>query len=272
VPEPNEKKLDFLKREEIKTMSKDIAALREKEAGRQREKVSKISIEEKIEKKPVPEPTKKVFEEPKRKEEISRKIDGEAEARRRIAELLQKQEEIKVDEPTAKPEFPKRQEPPPVRSLNEKTETVAPLAEPEIKEEAPNIQKDFEAEKKKILAAIEEENRSIPQKGETAEPGDTVAETEEDLVFSQPKAEIPPVAQIKEQTTAETAEKEAIERLKAEAGKQGIKQGIGLPKLSTPKSGPFLKKFIVRFILLILSNAIIFFILTFWWWYFKERG
>jgi len=53
IPKPNEKKeekLEFLKRDEIQTMEKDVAKLREGEAQKERERVSSLMPEEKTEK------------------------------------------------------------------------------------------------------------------------------------------------------------------------------------------------------------------------------
>lgn len=44
----NEEKLEFLKREEIRTMEKDVASLREAEAKAEREKIAKFKTEEKV--------------------------------------------------------------------------------------------------------------------------------------------------------------------------------------------------------------------------------
>lgn len=44
----NEEKLEFLKREEIRTMEKDVASLREAEAKAEKEKIAKFKAEEKI--------------------------------------------------------------------------------------------------------------------------------------------------------------------------------------------------------------------------------
>ncbi len=44
VQEPQEEKKEFLKREEIKTMAKDIARLREIEAQEEREKISSLDV------------------------------------------------------------------------------------------------------------------------------------------------------------------------------------------------------------------------------------
>lgn len=46
MPEEKKEKLDFLKREEIKTMAKDLAFLRELEATKQREKIASIKLKE----------------------------------------------------------------------------------------------------------------------------------------------------------------------------------------------------------------------------------
>ncbi len=46
MPEQKKEKLDFLKREEIKTMAKDLAFLRELEAQKQREKIASIKLKE----------------------------------------------------------------------------------------------------------------------------------------------------------------------------------------------------------------------------------
>ena len=63
ISNPNEKKdekLEFLKREEIRTMQKDIARLREIEAQKERERIAALKIEEKTkkEKETVPEAAK----------------------------------------------------------------------------------------------------------------------------------------------------------------------------------------------------------------------
>jgi len=46
MPEQKKEKLDFLKREEIKTMAKDLAFVRELEAQKQREKIASIKLKE----------------------------------------------------------------------------------------------------------------------------------------------------------------------------------------------------------------------------------
>ncbi len=46
MPEQEKEKLDFFKREEIKTMAKDLAFLRELEAQKQREKIASIKLKE----------------------------------------------------------------------------------------------------------------------------------------------------------------------------------------------------------------------------------
>jgi len=48
MPEEKDEKLKYLKRDEVKTMQKDIAKLREVEAGQEREKVSQIKTEEEL--------------------------------------------------------------------------------------------------------------------------------------------------------------------------------------------------------------------------------
>ena len=56
--EEKEEKLEFLKREEIKTMQKDIAALREVEAQKERERIAVIKTDAGKEKTEKPEPIK----------------------------------------------------------------------------------------------------------------------------------------------------------------------------------------------------------------------
>ena len=60
-----EEKLEFLKREEIRTMQKDIARLREIEAQKERERVAVIKTEEKIKIPTAPSPEKPKEEIPK---------------------------------------------------------------------------------------------------------------------------------------------------------------------------------------------------------------
>ncbi|MDO8264844.1 MAG: hypothetical protein Q7T34_00560 [Candidatus Parcubacteria bacterium] len=278
----NDKKLDFLKREDIKTMSKDIAVLREKEAAKQRERVSRINPEEEIEKKKPVEIKKEAPEENKEQpvkspedatpvppqsdeadlkseeEKMRQKAAGEEEARKRIEALLQKQEEFNPDESAIKPEFPKRQTPPPIPILNEEVkellEPEVPAVEPEIKTEQP-------------IKSPEE----VKTKPGPVQIDDTVAETDEDLIEIQPQTA--PIPEVKEEKSLETKEKEAIERLKAETGKQGNKQNTFLPKIAVlkiniPKITLPLNKPIVRFLLFVFGIGIIFFISTFLYWYF----
>jgi len=83
-----EEKLEFLKREEIRTMQKDIAALREKEAQRERERVAALK--------------------PKVKKEIKKKILSEVPIKKPI-EILPKEKEAPVKEkevPVKKKEIP----------------------------------------------------------------------------------------------------------------------------------------------------------------------
>ena len=48
MPEEKDEKLEYLKRGEVKTMQKDVAELREKEAKQEREKISQIKTEEEM--------------------------------------------------------------------------------------------------------------------------------------------------------------------------------------------------------------------------------
>jgi len=50
--EPAEEKLEFLKREEVRTMAKDIAAVRKKEAKKEREHIANLQKEAQLPKKP----------------------------------------------------------------------------------------------------------------------------------------------------------------------------------------------------------------------------
>jgi len=50
--EPKEEKLEFLKREEIRTMAKDIAGVRERQAEKERERIANLQREAKLPKKP----------------------------------------------------------------------------------------------------------------------------------------------------------------------------------------------------------------------------
>ena len=70
MPEQKKEKLDFLKREEIKTMAKDLAFLRELEAQKQREKIASTKLkEDRLTPEQIPKETKskpkKIFSIPK---------------------------------------------------------------------------------------------------------------------------------------------------------------------------------------------------------------
>jgi len=85
LTEEGEEKLKFLKREEIRTMKKDIARLREIEAEKEKEKIMALENEKEIEKKK------------KRKEEEERKKEAEKE-RTMALENEKEQKEIEREE------------------------------------------------------------------------------------------------------------------------------------------------------------------------------
>tara|TARA_Y100000310_G_scaffold135656_3_gene134530 strand:- start:1887 stop:3383 length:1497 start_codon:yes stop_codon:yes gene_type:complete len=100
--EKKEERQEFLKREEIRTMEKDISGLREKEAKKERERIAKIKTEEEIK---------------KEREKIER-LKREREERERIpAAILEEKKAI----PKEKPSLPKE------RPLEVKASSVPPL-------------------------------------------------------------------------------------------------------------------------------------------------
>lgn len=92
VDQPKEEKLEFLKREEIKTMAKDLARLREEEARKERERIIRLKTEQ----------------EARRERERLERIRKEAEERKRAeeerkrAEMLKRIEEERKKEALAK--------------------------------------------------------------------------------------------------------------------------------------------------------------------------
>jgi hypothetical protein len=66
-----EEKLEYLKREEVKTMTKDISSLREKEAKKERERIAAISPEGKKEREKEEKTTEKRVMIEEKKTEIS---------------------------------------------------------------------------------------------------------------------------------------------------------------------------------------------------------
>ncbi|MDI6591553.1 MAG: hypothetical protein QME61_01240 [Patescibacteria group bacterium] len=89
MPEEIEEKKEFLKREEIKTMAKDIARLREAEAQKERERIAALKIEE--EKKEEREKIEK-----KRKEEEKREIEEERKIVKEIRERARRRKKEKI--------------------------------------------------------------------------------------------------------------------------------------------------------------------------------
>lgn len=97
MPEDKDKKLEYLQREEIKTMQKDVAALREMEAIGEREKVSKINIEEAARKQKEKEATAQ--------ETAGQRVSEQEQAQRREEEVKRLREErIKREAETTKQE------------------------------------------------------------------------------------------------------------------------------------------------------------------------
>lgn len=108
MPEEKNKKqekLEYLEREEIRTMQKDIAKLRELEAKKEREKIGKIKTEEEVKKegerqeraKREAEERKLMEEKAKRKDEELKKMRGEREKKTKILEKEDiKKEEVRV--------------------------------------------------------------------------------------------------------------------------------------------------------------------------------
>ncbi len=76
---PKEEKLEFLKRKEIKTMQKDIARLREKEAQKERERITALKTTEEI----------------REREERLEKLRRDEEVRKRGTERLRLEKELK---------------------------------------------------------------------------------------------------------------------------------------------------------------------------------
>jgi len=108
---PEDKKLEFLKREEIKTMAKDIARLREEEAKKEREKITTLKTEEgaRTEKEKIERIRKATeveelkpgeLEEAEKKIEETQKTEKEKakEAEERIIEEIRKEAELKKTE------------------------------------------------------------------------------------------------------------------------------------------------------------------------------
>lgn len=95
MPEEIEEKKEFLRREEIKTMTKDVSKLREAEAQKERERMAVLKTEEEARKER--ERVRKEAEERKKIEEAKRK----AEEARKKEEILKKVEEEKPAEEVA---------------------------------------------------------------------------------------------------------------------------------------------------------------------------
>lgn len=77
MPEEIKEKLEFLKREEIKTMAKDIARLQEEEARKERERIAVLKTEEEtgIEREKVERIKREAEERKKLEEEVKQKAE-----------------------------------------------------------------------------------------------------------------------------------------------------------------------------------------------------
>lgn len=92
MPEEEDKKLEYLKRDEVKTMQKDVAALREVEAKQEREKISHIKTAEEVQREQAREiEAQKSAEERKLAEEAAVKREEEM---KRMREERKNQEAI----------------------------------------------------------------------------------------------------------------------------------------------------------------------------------
>jgi hypothetical protein len=233
MPEENDKKMEYLKRGEVKTMEKDLSRLREAEAQRERERIARLRVEE--EKKQ----EKERLEIARREAEEKRKI--EEEARKRMEEVRklreQREKEAAVTKAFEKKEGEKKEE-----LLGEK------LKETQTKEEE---------ERRKFLervAAKAEGREEIPSRPTPPEiplkPPKPHLEVplppKEKPVPLPPKPELPKVSKISKTT---------------------------LPRISGvfPKRPSVLNKLWVRIIVSLFIFAILAAIATFWFWYFAVR-
>ncbi|MFC1663521.1 hypothetical protein ACFL0A_00080 [Patescibacteria group bacterium] len=170
MEENTEEKLEFLKREEIKTMQKDIAKLREKEAKKEKKRISDLKTEEEA-----------IIE----KEKIER-IKREAEEREKLKEELEKKIEIpkeKLEKPTiAVPPLPKK---------NSKIFEI-------VGEKTKEIWKKEEKERERFLERVQEKELEEKQKSSIPTPEVPISEVpvSEVPVPEVPVSEIPKIPEV----------------------------------------------------------------------------
>lgn len=87
------KKLELLKREEIKTMAKDIARLREEEAKKEREKIVTLKTEEEA----------KIEKEKLERKKLMEELKKEGELKEEVRVILPRKEKIQLEEKIEKP-------------------------------------------------------------------------------------------------------------------------------------------------------------------------
>lgn len=94
MPTPEEEKLQYLKREEIRTMGKDVSALRESEAQRERQRVAKIRVGEERQQEPARQQAAA--------QTAQQRVEAAKQARQKEEELIKsKEERLKIQREAA---------------------------------------------------------------------------------------------------------------------------------------------------------------------------
>ena len=246
MPNEEDKKLDYLKREDIGTMEKDLAKLREKEAEIEREKIAGLKTEEHL----------------KLEQEKAGQARIEAAERQRMEEeAARKEKELKI-----------------LREQRERKEAEMEKGEAgaiesrkgEFREQLRGTQQREEEERKRFI-------ERISAKAEGREPAPPVSPETPPIPPEIPSA--PPVPPIPPTPVLAPL----LPPIPPAPPKQPFKfPSVKLPKVQLPKvllpkingyfpHGLFLEKLWIRIIISLLVFAILIAVATFWYWYLVVR-
>ena len=232
----SDKKLEYLKREEIRTMQKDIARLREAEAQKEREIIAKLKTGE--------EAKKEKEEIEKAETEAMERGKAEEEAKRRQEQLKKLREEREERE----------------RLMGEETLKKGKLGTEEFKEKLKESQKREEEERRKFLERVE-----AKVEGRIEMPAPEAA----------PEAALEIAPELKpEPEPAPEAVPGLEEPPKPEVpAVPAPKLKLRIPRISGvfPQKPSLFEKVWIRIVVLLLVLTNLAIIATFWYWYLVVR-
>jgi len=311
VAEEKDEKLEFLKREEIRTMGKDVAKLREEEARKEQGRVTKLSTaekekqerekaerirkemeerksgEEKIQREREETARLQTEEEAKKEKELAERVRREAEIARQKEEEVKGEREriarLKADEEARKKqeieerirreaELKRQRE---EQEKREQEQVVRIRAEEEARKEQERVEQiRREAEEKRRGEEAKREQEKIARikrEAEEQKRKEEEARKEREELEEKLKRLKAQGETKKEQERVERIRKETQERMKTEFEAQKKAEMPAERKRLFIKPSSRFEKILIRFLLFILIILPLAFLFTFWFWYLVVR-